>query len=265
MAAAEAMYTRLPPTLFQLLDILLEYPDETTVIVNQWDKRYIAVHLTKGVEGYTDYKNEPIITCGMHIHTHPYRLPQRNRTREEHKLWPPSGFDFRESVKRVIVSSYTNFDYAYDGQVLWYYKANANMKKEILTLVESGYSPEDLLSVVEENADNNASRLVNIHPYDRAISLEEYMVLSKDIVNERATGGDESSYLGMEIGFVRRSTEPFYIPDNIQCDDIRDKFHFLFPIDSLLMSDDELKDVTRRIDIIFDEQSHDMITNVGSA
>ena len=142
----------LPGSLFQLMNLFVKnLPFEVSIEINKDIDGTINLFLTKGFMHETDYLHESHTLCGIHIHTHPLSLSQR----QNNVYWAPSGRDIVHTVmslfskrnlpkteygviKNIKIDHLKNiiYDYVYDGGGLWYYKPNKALIIEYLKLHE---------------------------------------------------------------------------------------------------------------------------------
>lgn len=274
----------LPRSLFQLMEkFVKELPFEISIEVNKETDGTINLFLTKGFETFTDYLHESKTNCGIHIHTHPYSIYQRERNMH---LWPPSDTDILHSVQstysyRFLIEnnlSVDNFvipknpikkyDYVFDGTVLWYYKPNINLINEYLSLLISNNEERknSLLDVIKNNSANNGvdfAGLREILGFPK-ITLEEYLERTRDLLGQKGIKSDDE-IMGIDIGFInwkRMNTDnlsgvelkTIRIPDDLICTftERRDK-HIVLPEKDVL-NEDELNILFQKAIRIFKEQ-----------
>lgn len=258
----------LPGSIFQIMNLLVKLPFEVSIEINKNTDGIINLYLTKGFETHTDYLHESNTLCGIHIHTHPFYL---YRTNNEKGLQPPTGTDIRHSIlnihksKKFPNSKYVYvYDYVYDGNVLWYYKANQGLINEFLKLLDKNDfdTLEDLVNIATENGHNNGGDFLGLR--ERIgfpkITLEQYIEKTKDIVGNKSSVSIDNDFIGMDIGYIKNLNKPsIIIPDNLTCQipERRDK-HIIFP-ETGLLNKEELKLLWEKVLKILHEQ--DIVRN----
>jgi hypothetical protein len=239
---------KLPGSLFQLMKLFVNrLPYEVSIQVNLDKNGLISLYLIKGYEFYTDYLHEPRTLCGIHIHTHSIFNKYRNK---DVKHLPPSSMDINHCVQKIINTKIHknrkySYDYVFDGEGLWYYKANEKLKNYFLDLIEKKNQTKmnDILEFMKNNTNQNAVEFIS-----KKLTIQEYLEYMKILLDGESVGID----IGIILDWQKKTS--IEIPDNLECNinERRDN-HIILPNKDIL-NNDELELLYNRAIKIFDTQ-----------